>query len=407
VNIHEFQAKALFKQHGVPVPRGGEATDAAGARRIAEELGGTVVVKAQIHAGGRGKGTFRDRKTGEPILRPGSDKPLGGVVVVSDAGAAAQVASRMLGNVLVTRQTGPAGRQVRRILVEEGMQIAKEYYLAMLLDRAIKAPVVVASAEGGMDIEEVARERPEAILKLPVDPRVGYSPWIGRGIAFGLGMGAEQLRPLGKLVAALHEVFISTDASLAEINPLVQLADGRVLALDAKMNFDDNGLYRHSAIAELRDLGEEDPLEVEASKFGLNYIKLDGNVGCMVNGAGLAMATMDIIKHFGGNPANFLDVGGGATTEMVTNAFRILLGDENVKAVLINIFGGIMRCDVVAEGVVAAAKQVGIAVPVVVRLEGTNVERGQEILRQSGLDFQVAASMQDAARMVVTAAGAS
>jgi succinyl-CoA synthetase beta subunit len=310
----------------------------------------------------------------------------------------------MLGNVLVTKQTGPAGREVHHVLIEEAMDIANEFYLAILLDRARKAPVFIASAEGGMEIEQVAAERPEAILKVPVDPRVGYSPWVGRKIAYFLGMGKDEAKAAAKLVSALYETFVDSDASLAEINPLITTRDGRVVALDAKMNFDDNALYRHPQIAELRDLAEEDPLEVEASKYDLNYIKLDGNVGCMVNGAGLAMATMDIIKHHGGNPANFLDVGGGATTEMVTNAFRILLGDRNVKAVLINIFGGIMRCDVVAEGVVAAAKEVGVEVPIVVRLEGTNVDRGREILLESGLEFRVADGMKRAAELVVAAA---
>jgi len=405
VKIHEYQAKAIFKEHGVPVPRGGVARSADEARSIAAELGGTVVVKAQIHAGGRGKGTIQAKEGGRPVLRPAGDKPLGGVVVVDGADAAADVAARMLGNVLVTKQSGPEGREVRQVLVEEGMQIAKEYYLALLLDRAIQAPVFIASAEGGTEIEEVAASRPEAILKVPVDPRVGYSAWIGRKLAFGLGLGPKQASAAGKLVAGLYETFMATDASLAEINPLIETADGRVLALDAKMNFDDNALYRHPKIVELRDLNEEAPLEVEASKFDLNYIKLDGNVGCMVNGAGLAMATMDIIKHHGGNPANFLDVGGGATKEMVANAFRILLADPSVQGVLINIFGGIMRCDVVAEGVVASAKEIGVKVPLVVRLEGTNVERGREILEGSGLEIQVADSMEDAARKVVAAAG--
>jgi succinyl-CoA synthetase beta subunit len=404
VNIHEFQAKAIFHQHGVPVPEGSVAHSSDQARAVAEKLGGKVVVKAQIHAGGRGKGTFRREDEGEPLMRPGTDKPLGGVIVVDGAAEAEQAAEKMLGNVLVTKQTGPAGREVHHLLIEEAMDIADEYYLAILLDRASKSPVFIASAEGGMDIEQVAEERPEAILKVPVDPRVGYSPWIGRQIAYFLGLRDNAAKSAAKLVAALYETFTSTDASLAEINPLITTGDGRVLALDAKMNFDDNALYRHPEIAELRDLAEEDPLEVEASKFDLNYIKLDGNVGCMVNGAGLAMATMDIIKHHGGEPANFLDVGGGATTEMVTNAFRILLGDKNVKAVLINIFGGIMRCDVVAEGVVNAAKLVGVEVPVVVRLEGTNVERGREILLESGLKFQVADGMKRAAELVVAAA---
>ena len=405
MNIHEFQAKAIFHKHGVPVPEGKVAHSSDEARAIAEELGGHVVVKAQIHAGGRGKGTFRREDEGEPLMRPDGDRPLGGVVVVGEAEEAERAAEMMLGNVLVTKQTGPGGREVHHVLIEEAMDIASEYYLAILLDRTRKAPVFIASAEGGMEIEQVAADRPEAILKVPVDPRVGYSPWIGRKIAYFLGMNKDEAKAAARLVAALYETFTSTDASLMEVNPLISTGDGRVLALDAKMNFDDNALYRHRDIAELRDLAEEDPLEVEASKHDLNYIKLDGNVGCMVNGAGLAMATMDIIKHHGGNPANFLDVGGGATAEMVANAFRILLGDENVKAVLINIFGGIMRCDVVAEGVVTAAKQVGIDVPVVVRLEGTNVERGREILLESGLKFQVADGMKHAAQLVVEAAG--
>ena len=405
MKIHEYQAKAIFKQHGVPVPQGSVARTPDEARAVAEKLGGTVVVKAQIHAGGRGKGTFRSKADGQPVLRPAGDKPLGGVVVVDGPTAAEDLASRMLGNILVTKQSGAEGREVRQVLIEEGMEIAKEYYLAILLDRAIQAPVFIASAEGGTEIEEVAATRPEAILKVPVDPRVGYSPWIGRKLAYGLGLGKKQASAAGKLIAALYDTFQATDASLAEINPLIETKDGRVLALDAKMNFDDNALYRHPDLAELRDLHEEDPLEVEASKFDLNYIKLDGNVGCMVNGAGLAMATMDIIKHSGGNPANFLDVGGGATKEMVANAFRILLADESVRAVLINIFGGIMRCDVVAAGVVASAKEIGVDVPLVVRLEGTNVERGREILQESGLTIQVADSMADGARKVVAAAG--
>jgi len=404
VKIHEYQAKAILKRFGVPVPEGDVAHSPDEARGIAEKLGGRVVVKAQIHAGGRGKGTFHD-KNGKAVARPGDgDRPLGGVILADDAAGAEVLARGMLGNVLVTRQSGPEGREVRHLLIEEGMDIASEFYLALVLDRATRSAVFIASAEGGTEIEEVAAERPEAILRVAVDPKVGFSPWIGRKIAFGLGLEGKQVSAAVKLTAALYRTFMETDASLAEINPLILTGDGQVLALDAKMNFDDNALYRHPDIKELRDLGEEDPLEVEASKYGLNYIKLDGNVGCMVNGAGLAMSTMDIIKHHGGSPANFLDAGGGATTEMITAAFRILLSDDNVKAVLINIFGGIMRCDVVAEGVVAAAKAVGIEVPVVIRLEGTNVERGKEILKESGLTFEVADSMRDAAEKVVAAA---
>jgi len=404
VNIHEYQARALLAEHGVSVPRGDVAETAERAVELAAELGGTVVVKAQIHAGGRGKGTFRDKTTGETVTRPGDDRPLGGVVVVP-AAQAGEISDRMLGNVLVTKQTGADGREVRRVMVAEGLGIAHEFYLAVLLDRAVRSPVFIASREGGVEIERVAAERPEAIVKVPVDPAVGYSPWIGRKIAFALGVPRQLVSATVKLVAALYDAFEKTDASLAEINPLIQTDDDRILALDAKMNFDDNALFRHPDIRELRDLTQEDPLEVEAGRHGLNYIKLDGNVGCMVNGAGLAMSTMDIIKLHGGNPANFLDVGGGATAEMVTNAFQILLGDDNVKAVLINIFGGIMRCDVVADGVVTAAKKMDVEVPVVVRLEGTNVEQGRKILLESGLDFHVADGMDDAARLVVAAAG--
>jgi len=404
VKIHEFQAKGVFARFGVPVPRGTVAESAAQVRKAAEDLGGgVVVVKSQIHAGGRGKGTFRT-PAGEPVLRPAGDRPLGGVVVVRGPDEAEAHASRMLGNVLVTRQSGAEGKQVRRVLVEEGMDIRKEYYLAILLDRAVRAPVFIASAEGGTEIEEVAAANPDAILKVPVDPKAGWSAWIGRSLAFGLGIPKEQVGAFVKLAKGVYDTFVGTDASMVEINPLVLTGDGRVLALDAKMNFDDNALYRHKDLIDLRDLHEEDPLEVEASKHGLNYIKLDGTVGCMVNGAGLAMATMDTIKHHGGEPANFLDVGGGATTEAVTAAFKIILSDASVKAVLINIFGGIMRCDVVAQGVVEASKAVGVGVPVVVRLEGTNVDRGKEILRESGLDFLVADGMRDAAEKVVAAA---
>jgi len=407
LNIHEYQARALLERFGVPVVRGEVVRSPNRVRQVVADLGETVVVKAQIHAGGRGKGSIRDKASGEPVLRPDGDGPLGGVLVVKGAEAAEEAVRRMLGNLLVTKQTGASGREVRQVMIAEGIDIAKEFYLALLLDRALKSPVFIASAEGGTSIEEVAAERPEAIIKVPVDPRVGYSPWIGRKIAFGLGLPAERIAETTRLVAALYETFAATDASLVEINPLVETGDGRMLALDAKMNFDDNALYRRPEIRELRDLAEEDPLEVEATQHGLNYIKLDGTVGCMVNGAGLAMATMDIIKHAGGSPANFLDVGGGATTEMVTKAFQILLGDPNVRAVLINIFGGIMRCDIVAQGVVDAAKAVGVEVPVVVRLEGTNVELGRKILVDSGLEFRVADGMADAATKVVAAAGGS
>ena len=336
-------------------------------------------------------------------MRPHGDRPLGGVVVVDDAEKAGEISRLMLGNILVTRQSGAEGREVRRVLIEEAMEIARECYLALLLDRSIEGLVFIASTEGGTEIEEVAAKRPDAILKVPVDPRAGYFPWIGRRIAFGLAMKAAQIAPTVRLVDRLHDALVGTDASLVEVNPLIVTGDGRVQALDAKMSFDDNALYRHPNVKELRDLGEEDPLEVEASRFGLNYIKLDGNVACMVNGAGLAMATMDIIKHHGGSPANFLDVGGGATAEMVTAAFQILLRDPHVKAVLINIFGGIMRCDIVAEGVVKAARTVGINVPVVVRLEGTNVDVAHKMLSESGLPIISADGLTQAAEKVVAA----
>jgi len=391
VKIHEYQAKGVLKTFGVPVPNGSAASTADEAQRIASGLGTPkVVVKSQIHAGGRGKGRFK-----------GTD--LGGVVV-TDAGKAGEVAKKMLGQVLVTKQSGPEGKEVRRVLVEEGISIVAEYYVALLLDRAAQAPVFIASAEGGTEIEEVAAERPEAIHKLTISPITGYQPWMGRKLGFALGLKPELVNPFAKMCAALYAAFTGTDASMVEVNPMIVTGDGRILALDAKVSFDDNALYRHADLKELRDLTEEDPLEVEASKFGINYIKLDGNIACMVNGAGLAMGTMDIIKHHGGAPANFLDVGGGATKEMVTNAFRILLGDPEVKTVLINIFGGIMRCDVVAEGVVAASREVGVKVPVVVRLEGTNVERGKEILKDSGLKFLIADGMKDAAEKAVAAA---
>jgi succinyl-CoA synthetase beta subunit len=391
LKIHEYQAKAVLKGFGVPVPSGSVAATPAEAQAIATKLlTPKVVVKSQIHAGGRGKGRF-------------AGTALGGVIV-TNAAEAGSVAKQMLGNVLVTKQSGSEGRQVNRVLIEEGMSIAAEYYLALLLDRAVQAPVFIASAEGGTEIETVAAERPEAIHKLTVSPITGFQPWMGRKLGFALEIPPALASSFTKLCGALYTAFLGTDASMIEINPLIQTSDGRILALDAKVSFDDNALYRHPDLVELRDLTEEDPLEVEASKIGLNYIKLDGNIACMVNGAGLAMGTMDIIKHHGGLPANFLDVGGGATKEMVTSAFRILLADPHVQAVLINIFGGIMRCDVVAEGVVAAAKEVGVQVPIVVRLEGTNVERGREILKTSGLAFRVADGMRDAAEKVVAAA---
>jgi len=384
MKIHEYQAKAILARYGVRIPRGEVAFTKEEAREIAERLGGTVVVKAQIHAGGRGKG--------------------GGVKLAKTSEDAEDLAERMLGMKLVTPQTGPEGRKVQKVLIEEGLNIRQELYLGIVIDRQTGKPVFMASAAGGMEIEEVAARNPEAILKEYVLPGIGLQPFQARKLAFGLGLPAELITDAAQFMVALYRAFEETDASLAEINPFLVTAENKVYALDAKMNFDDNALYRHKDIRELRDLNEEDPLEIEASKYGLNYIKLDGNVACMVNGAGLAMATMDIIKLAGGSPANFLDVGGGASAQQVENAFRILLSDREVRAVLINIFGGIMRCDVVASGVVQAAKNLGVSVPVVVRLEGTNVEQGQEILRTSGFNFIVADGMKDAAEKVVAAA---
>ena len=383
MKIHEYQAKQILARYNVRIPRGEVAYTKEEAREVAERLGGTVVVKAQIHAGGRGKG--------------------GGVKVAKSADEAAEIAGRMIGMNLVTAQTGPEGRRVQKVLIEEGLDIRKELYLGIVIDRQTGKPVFMASASGGMDIEEVAAKNPELILKESVEPGLGLQAFQARRLAFGLGLTPELTNDAVPFMIALYKAFEDTDATLAEINPFLVTGDNKVYALDAKMTFDDNALYRHKDIKELRDLNEEDPLEIEASKFGLNYIKLEGNVACMVNGAGLAMATMDIIKLAGGSPANFLDVGGGASAEQVKNAFRILLSDKHVKAVLINIFGGIMRCDVVASGVVEAAKAIGVQVPVVVRLEGTNVEEGQQILRNSGLNFIVADGMKDAAEKVVSA----
>jgi len=385
MKIHEYQAKQILAAYGVAVPRGEVISKQEEARAVAEKLGGgTVVVKAQIHAGGRGKG--------------------GGVKLAHNPAEAESIAGQMLGMTLITHQTGPEGRAVKRVLIEEGLDVARELYLGLVIDRASGKPVFMASTEGGVEIEVVAAERPEKILKEFIDPAVGFQAYQARELAFGLALDAAQVNQAVKFFASLYRAFEATDASLAEINPFVVTKDGRLLALDAKMNFDDNALFRHPEIRELRDLDEEDPLEVKASEFSLNYIRLDGNVGCMVNGAGLAMSTMDIIQYAGGRPANFLDVGGGANEEQVKHGFEIILSDRNVRAVLINIFGGIMRCDIVASGVVAAAKSLGIKVPIVVRLEGTNVELGQQILRDSGLNFTVAANMKDAAEKVVALA---
>jgi succinyl-CoA synthetase beta subunit len=385
LKIHEYQAKAVLARYGVPVPRGEVAFSAAAAADIARRLGGDgVVVKAQIHAGGRGKG--------------------GGVKLAKSPEQAEQIAKEMLGMTLVTHQTGPEGRKVNRVLIEEGLQIDRELYLSILIDRAAEAPVIIASASGGMDIEEVAARQPEKILNEPVDRGTGVVPFQARKLAFGVGLDAGAANKFVKLLESIYKAFIDTDASMIEINPLILTRRGDLLALDAKVSFDDNALYRHTDIRDLRDVTEEDPLEVEASKFNLNYIRLDGNIGCMVNGAGLAMATMDIIKLAGGEPANFLDVGGGASAEQIKNAFRILMADKNVKAVLINIFGGILRCDVLAQGVIAAVKELGVPVPIVIRMEGTNVEQGKQMLRESGLNFTTADSMGEAADKVVALA---
>src|SRR5712672_1094348 len=382
MKIHEYQGKELLKRFGVAVPRGLVARSPEEAYNAAKELSTeVVVVKAQIHAGGRGKG--------------------GGVKLAKSAEQAREIAAQMLGMKLVTHQTGPEGREVRVLLVEEGLPIDKEFYLGIVLDRASGRPVFMASAAGGMDIEEVAAKTPELIFKETINPAVGFRPFQARKLAFALGLPSDLISQAAKFMQALYSSYEQTDASLVEINPFLLTKDKRLIALDAKVNFDDNAMFRHKDFLALRDLNEEEPLEIEASKYDLNYIKLDGNIACMVNGAGLAMATMDIIKLAGGEPANFLDVGGGASQERVEAAFRILLADENVKAVLINIFGGIVRCDMVARGVVEAAKKLGIQVPVVVRLEGTNVEEGQRVIRDSGLNFTVANGMKDAAEKVV------
>lgn len=384
MKIHEYQAKKILAQYGVPIPRGEVTTNPYEAYEIARRLGGTVVVKAQIHAGGRGKG--------------------GGVKLAHTPEEAEDLTRQMLGMTLITHQTGPEGRTVRRVLIEEGLPIKKEFYLGIVVDRASQKPVIMASPAGGMDIEKVAAETPHLIYKEFINPAVGIQAFNARKPAFSLGLSGELLAPAAKIITALYKAFEATDASLLEINPFLQTEDGRLIALDAKLNVDDSALYRHKDIQELRDFYEEDPLEIEASRYSINYIRLDGNIACMVNGAGLAMATMDIIKLAGGSPANFLDVGGGASAEQIRNAFNILLADKSVKAVLINIFGGIMRCDIVASGVVEAAKSFGVKIPVVVRLEGTNVEQGQEILRNSGLKFTVAEGMKDAAQKVVALA---
>jgi len=383
MKIHEYQAKQILIRYGVKIPEGKVAHNPPEAFEIARKLGGVVAVKAQIHAGGRGKG--------------------GGIKIAKTPEEAEETARKLIGSKLVTPQTGPEGRVVQCVLIEEGLNIQREFYLGIVIDRSQQKPVFMASREGGVEIEEVARTSPDLILQETIQPGIGLQSFQARKIAFGLGLDAKAVGKASRLMSALYRAFEETDASLAEVNPLVLTEEGELYALDAKMNFDDNALDRHPEIVQMRDFLEEEPPEIEASRHRLSYIKLDGEVGCMVNGAGLAMATMDIIKMAGGSPANFLDVGGGANLEQVKNAFRILLLDDNLKAVLINIFGGIVRCDVVAEGVVQAVKEVGVQVPVVVRLEGTNVEKGREILKESGLDFLVATDMADAARKVVQA----
>ena len=393
MNIHEYQAKSLLTKFGVAVPRGFVSYTPEEAENVARELGGPIwVVKSQIHAGGRGAGRFQDDPDGK-----------GGVRVCQSLDDVKMNARKMLGHILVTKQTGPAGKEVKRLYIEEGCDIARELYLGMLLDRATSRITVMASTEGGMDIEEVAEKQPEKIKKVAIDPAVGMMPYHARQIAFGLELEGKQVNSAVKFIMAMYRAFTELDASIVEINPLVVTGDGQVIALDAKMNFDDNALFRHKDVADMRDEDEEDPMELEAARHELNYIKLDGSIGCMVNGAGLAMATMDIIKLYGGSPANFLDVGGGATKERVTAAFKIILSDPNVQGILVNIFGGIMRCDVIAEGVVAAAKEVSLEVPLVVRLEGTNVDQGKKILSESGLTILSADDLGDAAQKVVAA----
>ncbi len=385
MKIHEYQGKELLKQYGVPVPKGIVAKTPGEAEQAAKDLGtDVVVVKAQIHAGGRGKG--------------------GGVKLAKSPAEAREIAEQMIGMTLVTHQTGPEGREVKTLLVEEGLPIDREFYLGITLDRVTGRDVFMASSAGGMDIEKVAEETPELILKETIDPSVGLRGFQARKLAFGLGIPNELIGQAAKFMLSLYEAYQKMDATIIEINPFLLTKDNRLIALDAKVNFDDNAMYRHKDYAEMRDLNEEEPLEIEASKFDLNYIKLDGNIGCMVNGAGLAMATMDIIKLHGGEPANFLDVGGGASQERVENAFRILLADQNVKAVLINIFGGIVRCDMVAMGVVAAAKNLGVSIPIVARLEGTNVGEGKRVLNESNIGIISADGMSDAASKVVAAA---
>jgi len=393
MNIHEYQAKSLLAQYGVPVPNGGVAYTPDEAEQVARDLDGPVwVLKAQIHAGGRGAGHF-----------PEDPEHKGGVRICKDFDELRDHARRMLGHTLVTRQTGEAGQKVKRLYVEEGADIQRELYLALLVDRATARVTVMGSTEGGMEIEEVARESPEKIFTVTIDPATGVMPYHGRRLAFAFGLSGKQVGAFAKLLSGLYNTYVGFDCSMLEINPLIVTGDGGITPLDVKMTHDDNALYRQKQVVDMRDLDEEDPAEIEASKHELNYIKLDGNIGCMVNGAGLAMATMDIIKLYGGEPANFLDVGGGANKERVVAAFKIILSDENVEGILVNIFGGIVRCDVIAEAIVAAAQEVDLHVPLVVRLEGTNVEMGKQTLRESGLSIIAADELSDGARKVVEA----
>lgn len=395
MNIHEYQAKELFEKFGVPSPNGKVAGSAAEAQAVAEEIGGgNYVVKAQVHAGGRGKGTFKNGFQG-------------GVHLDGDPAKIGEIAGQMIGQTLVTKQTGEEGKLVRKVMVAESVDIKHEYYLSILMDRATSRPVIVASVEGGMDIEEVAENRPEKILKQFIHPNAGLQAYEVRSLIKGLGLEKDAAQQFAKLIKALYKLFLDCDCAMVEINPLVETTDGRILALDAKFGFDDNALYRHPDIEAYRDTDEEDPREVAAAEYDLNYIGLDGNIACLVNGAGLAMATMDIIKHAGGEPANFLDVGGGATKEQVAAAFKIITGDPNVEAILINIFGGIMDCNVIAEGVVAASKEVGLNIPLVVRLEGNNVEAGKKTLQASGLNLITGDDILDAAKKVVASTKAA
>jgi len=386
MNIHEYQAKEIFRKYGVPTPRGGVAFSGPEAKRVAEELGGNLwVVKAQIHAGGRGKA--------------------GGVKLAKSLDEVEKIAEEMLGMTLVTHQTGPEGKVVKKVYIEEGADIKAEYYLGMVLDRALEMPVMMASTEGGMEIEEVAAKTPEKIIKVAIDPTIGFQGFHARKLAFGLGLNKEEQKAFIKFAKALYNVYMDNDAELIEINPLIKTGDGKFLALDAKMGFDDNALYRHQDIAEMRDLDEEEPTELEAKKYGLSYIKLDGNVGCMVNGAGLAMATMDIIKHEGGEPANFLDVGGGANPDTVAKGFEIILSDPNVKSIFVNIFGGIVRCDRIANGILQATEKVEVNVPVIVRLDGTNAKEAAEILKNANIKNIIPATdLKDGAKKAVAAA---